>query len=117
MDRSIQQYIIDRTLSEGHGKALASLPLAQQLTLAKQCIQHQWSVRKIEQAVKKSATAPPISTGKDPNLVYLERQLSDHLGSKAQIDFEQRKGQITIDFANLDVLEGLLKKMGYAETD
>jgi len=116
LNPTVQQMIIDNLLSEGHGKVLAGLQSAQQLPLAKQCVQQQWSVRKIEQAVKKhqdTALAPTHT--KDPNLTFLERRLSDHLGSKAKIDFHQTKGQVTIDFKNLDILEGLLKKMGYED--
>ena len=45
LDSFIQDCLINKTLSAGHGKILAGLPKAFQHKLAQQCVQNGWSVR------------------------------------------------------------------------
>jgi ParB family chromosome partitioning protein len=111
LDGRVQQALMDGDLSEGHGKILASLPFPQQNEFANKVINSGWSVRKLEQEVKK---APLVqSQQKDSNLTALERALSDHVGCKVRINCEETAGKLEINFHNLDVLEGLFAKMGF----
>lgn len=118
LDKSIQALIIEGRLTEGHGKVLASLPPSQQIELASKCLSRSWSVRKIEQEVKKLSLAKEDSKHlKDPNLQYLEKAVADKVGCKTKIEFDDNKGQLKIDFNNLDVLEGILKKLNVNVND
>lgn len=112
LNEQVQQFMIEGKLSEGHGKILASLSLQQQLELAGKIIKSGWSVRKIEQEIKRllSGTTP---TDKDVNLKALERKLTDHLGCAVNIEYAGTQGKLEINFHNLDVLEGLFAKMGF----
>lgn len=112
----IQELIIEGRLSEGHGKVLASLPYTQQRELTHKALSRAWSVRKIELEVKKLAqNANKNTTKQDTNIKYLERIMSDTIGCNTTIDYEDDKGQLKIDFHNLDILQGILKKLGYDE--
>jgi ParB family chromosome partitioning protein len=114
LEQSIQDLISQGRLSEGHGKTLAGLTAPQQIELANKSLARGWSVRKLETEAKKLTQLKQASSAKkDPNIKFLERQLTDHLGSKASIDFDEDHGQLKIDFRNLDVLEGILKQLGY----
>ena len=49
---------------------------------------------------------------KDPNTKKLERELSETLGAEVLIKHNTKgKGSLTINFKNLDVLQGLLEKI------
>jgi ParB family transcriptional regulator, chromosome partitioning protein len=118
LDKSIQELIIEGRLSEGHGKVLASLPPTQQRELSSMCLTRGWSVRKIEQEVKKLSLAKEENKhAKDPNLQYLEKAVADKVGCKTKIEFDDNKGQLKIDFNDLDVLEGILKKLNVSVND
>jgi len=110
----VRTLLIDRKLSEGHGKILAGLSVSLQKTLAQKCVAGGWSVRKIESEAKKTNTINSGNVGEtDPNLLALSSRLSEHLGSQVKIDFEVDKGKIQINFHNLDILEGIFEKIGF----
>lgn len=114
LETSVKQLLIDGKLSEGHGKVLAGLPSKLQFELAQKTITHGWSVRKIETEAKKMQDAGfAINSEKDPDLERLETSLSEHVGCKVSIDFADSKGQLKIDFQNIDILEGILRKLGF----
>jgi ParB family transcriptional regulator, chromosome partitioning protein len=110
----IQDLIIEGRLSEGHGKVLASLEAGKQRELAHKALARGWSVRKIEQEIKKlQHDKKESSLKKEANIKHLERVMSDQVGCKTTIDFEDGKGQLKIDFRNIDVLQGILQRLGY----
>jgi len=114
LDPRIQQFLIDKKLSEGHGKILASLSHSIQYQLAKKSMSQGWNVRKMEQQAKKMQVEKTCCDSEsDPNIKSLENALTQHIGCKVKIDFEETKGQLKIDFHNLDILEGVFKKMGF----
>jgi ParB family chromosome partitioning protein len=115
LDPRVQEFLIHGKLSEGHGKILAGLPVAQQLRLAEQCIAKNWSVRKTEIEAKKPQM-PANNTGpySDPNIKHLENALSGHVGNQVKIDCEDRGGgYVKIRFSNIDELEGHFERLGF----
>ncbi len=117
LDARVQQLLITGKLTEGHGKILASLPAVQQLALANLAVQKNWNVRKIEMEAKKLQTNQSADAGtySDANLQRLETALSEHVGNRVQIEYENRGGgQLRIRFNNIDELEGHFEKIGFA---
>ena len=115
LDSRVKELLIHKKISEGHGKILAGLPIAQQYALAEQCMQKNWSVRKTELEAKK-LQEKPAEQGiySDPNLAHLESSLSQHLGNQVNIDYENRGGgYVKIRFNNIDELEGHFQKLGF----
>jgi ParB family chromosome partitioning protein len=115
----VQEFLIQGKLSEGHGKILAGLDIKHQLTLAENCIQKNWSVRKTEKEAKKMEE-PHDQTGpfSDANLKHLETALSDHLGNAVEIDYVNRGGGfMKIRFNNIDELEGHFMRLGFKKMD
>ncbi|GAG76663.1 unnamed protein product, partial [marine sediment metagenome] len=100
-------------LSAGHGRVLAALPSAWQRELAQKCLSRNWSVRKLEQEAAGIHNAKTAEKNLDPNLRALETALAEHIGSKVAINFSEQKGKVQIDFQNLDILQGILEKMGF----
>lgn len=115
LDKAIQKYLIKGQLSEGHGKILAGLSALQQIELANRCIDKGWNVRKLELEAKKLQNLPTTNNPySDANIKHLETALTDHLGNRVQIDYEERGGGIMrIKFSNIDELEGHFQKIGF----
>jgi ParB family chromosome partitioning protein len=116
LDKRVQQLLISGELTEGHGKILAGLEAHQQIALAEQCVQKGWNVRKIELEAKKlqQATMMTDQTYSDANVKHLETALSEHLGNRTQIEYEERGGgYMTIRFNNIDELEGHFEHFGF----
>ena len=106
-------------LSFGHARALLSITnLDRRKTLAKNAIKSDWSVRELERRASQEPAgrpaAPSAPTGR-PNTRDLERRLSDHLGTKVNIQLGRRKGtgRLIVDFYSLEQFEGLVERWGF----
>jgi len=116
LDPCVQHYLIAEALSEGHGKVLAGLPPHQQIELAKRCVEKAWNVRKMEMEAKQlqHTSTPTQGPYSDINVKRLEIALSEHIGNRAQIDYEERGGgYVRIRFNNIDELEGHFERIGF----
>lgn len=113
----VQTHLINGALTEGHGKILASLSVAEQLALADRAIKRAWNVRKMEAEAKKlqQTTSNNESPYADSNIKHLEIALSEHIGNKVQIECEdQGGGYMRIRFNNVDELEGHFDRIGFS---
>jgi len=120
LDPRVQALLINNQLSEGHGKILASLEPHQQFALADACVQKGWNVRRLEMEAKKLQLndATTDSAYSDVNLKKLEIALSEHVGNRVQIDYENRGGGfVKIRFNNIDELEGHFDRIGFKNPD
>lgn len=118
LEKRIRLFLIEGKLTEGHGKILAGLPNALQYELAKKAITRGWNVRKIEQEAKKLQQEQSSMINKrDVNIRALETALTQHIGCKVSIESQDEKGQLRIDFHNLDILEGIFQKIGFKFND
>lgn len=121
LDARLQEWLKQGGLSESHGKVLAGVPYEQQYRLGYEAVKHNWSILALEEAIKTQKitktskhAAATAHTQQDIQLQRLERQLSDQLGYPLRITLHKNKaGRLTIDFINLDHLQGLLEKLGY----
>ncbi len=115
LDPRVQQYLVTGQLSEGHGKILAGLSSHHQIELAERAQKNGWNVRKMELEAKK-LQQPATHEGpySDANIVRLEAALSEHIGNRAQIEYEERGGGfVRIRFNNIDELEGHFERIGF----
>ena len=113
LDARVQQMLIDKILSEGHGKVLVSFSADQQYALAKKVVDDGWSVRQLEQLTKQEKS-PVEPTSKDANIRRLEKAASDHFNAEVILDnnANNRSGWIKLKYQNYEVLSGILEKMG-----
>lgn len=116
---SVQKLLINGSLSEGHGKILASLSEEQQTMLAEQCVRKGWNVRRIEAEAKKlQQTGENSSPYSDANMRRLETALTDHVGNKVKLEYEEKGGgYVRIRFNNIDELEGHFDRIGFKLDD
>lgn len=119
LDDKVQSTVAAGELSQGHAKILVGLTPAQQLQLMDKALRSRWSVRKLEKEVKflKSNHPKSVSDDYQADVTHLTRTLSEHLGSPVKIDFSSGRGSLKIDFHDLDILDGILKKMRFEKSE
>ena len=107
-----QNLLAERKLEMGHGRALLAVTNpARQAALARLIAEKGLTVRDAErlaQAESRPATAP---APRDPNVVGLERDLSERWGAPVRIRHGKRGGRLEVRYKNLDELQSLLSRL------
>ncbi len=97
----IQDALAEGQISEGHTRPLLMLadnPQAQEVLL-KEVIARRLSVRDTESLARRSATDKVRHKALiSPDLLSLEKQLSERLGTRVRIEKKDTGGKVTIDF-------------------
>lgn len=109
----------ENLLSMGQARAIAGLPdAATQQQLAQRAVREGMSVRQVEQEVRKLLHSPAevtVSPKKQAanNLVDLEKQIGEQLGTRVKLKTGRKKGAgtLAIDFYSLDEFDALLARM------
>ncbi|MGG0824889.1 ParB/RepB/Spo0J family partition protein [Paenibacillus turicensis] len=102
------------TLSMGHARALAGLKDTEIIKdLATQCIDHEWSVRQLEDAVQqldrsKKQKAKIQNKKRDPYIDEVEEYLRERYKTTVKIKPNKDKGKIEIAYYNQQDLQRLL---------
>jgi ParB family transcriptional regulator, chromosome partitioning protein len=115
----IQAALRDDEISMGHARALISIDnFGLQLSIFKQLIEQELSVRKLEELVrdamegtgKKDASKQAKEKNKDPEIANVQQKLSTHFGTKILIKADNKnKGEIKIPFVSTDDLNRILE--------
>jgi ParB family transcriptional regulator, chromosome partitioning protein len=119
---TILKLIQEGRLKEGHARALLGSPdRSFQEQLARRAVNEGLSVRAIEEAVREhagepqagraAAAAPTVPRLRPPGLVELEELLGDHLETRVKITMNAKQGRLTVDFADLEDLERIYRRM------
>ncbi len=103
-------------ISESHGKILAGLPLEKQYFFAEACVEKQWSMRALSEAIKLTTFNHKESLEKnckkDVDIMRLEREMGDRFGHEIKFYLEKDKsGHVKINFCSLDELDSILHKL------
>ena len=95
----------------GHARALIGVPDAVQK--AKEIIEKKLSVRQIEKITSKFKNSKKTNISKDPNILDLEKELSDKIGLKTSIQFNESgsSGSLTLYYSDLNQLDDLMKRL------
>ncbi|HLQ85105.1 MAG TPA: ParB/RepB/Spo0J family partition protein, partial [Salinisphaeraceae bacterium] len=111
------QALLERgRLTLGHAKVLVGLEHSAQIHLARIAAATDMSVRALEKRARNPAQdANATHRGHESALADLERRLSAHLGNTVRIEYnaDRRRGQLRIDFHDLDEFDGLLAHLGF----
>ncbi len=136
----IQQLLADGRISAGHARALLGTgdrPFQEHL--ARRASDEGWSVRAVEDAVRMrergpepvsevpeehddvpAARRPDAGAGRPqlrpPGLLELEELLAGHLDTRVSVTMTGKRGRIAIDFADLEDLERIYRRMTEAST-
>ena len=113
----VQTMLMAGDIDMGHARALLAVDAASQITLANQVVAKRLSVRETEKLVTRTmdeqASGPaPAPKEKSGDIVRLEEELSDKLATPVLFRMGAKgRGQMIIDFADLDVLDGVLARL------
>ena len=108
----VQTLLIHGSLTAGHARALLALDdEAGQVAMAERIARENLTVRDTEQAIKagspstkRKRRATPVSN-RDAAVLELEKLLSDHLDTTVRVKMGAKRGQIVVEYADLDDLE------------
>jgi len=109
----IKEMLSQGSLSAGHGRALLAVPQEkEQLIIAHKIVDEGLSVRLVEAMVQKKQGAKTPAhkhAERDVNMLQLERDLKEILGTKVKINMSGKKGKIEIEYYSREELERLIE--------
>lgn len=114
---AVQAMLMAGDIDMGHARALLAVDGATQITLAHLVVAKRLSVRETEKLVSHTLEqqlhpSPPQIKEKSGDITRLEEELSDSLATPVVFKMGTKgRGQMVIDFADLDVLDGLLARL------
>jgi len=114
LPKEIQDYLAEEKISMGHARALLALENTKaQLSMARQAVQSQLSVRQVEQTIQKLKSGPQAEKHPppDPDLMALQEELIRLLGTKVSISGSQNRGVIKIHYFSTDELNQIYEKI------
>ena len=111
LDDEIHQMIIDGKISMGHARALIGVPNA--VERAKEVFEKKLSVRDVEKSTSKHKQTRKKQSEKDPNIADLEKELSDKIGLKTEIEFNDNgsSGSLKLYYSDLNQLDEIMKRL------
>lgn len=111
----VQTMLMASDIDMGHARALLAVDAATQITLANQVVAKRLSVRETEKLVTRTLSEPPPKARekeKSRDIAQLEEELSDLLATAVSFKIGSKgSGKMLIDFADLDVLDGLIARL------
>jgi ParB family chromosome partitioning protein len=114
----VQTMLMAGDIDMGHARALLAVDAATQINLANMVVAKRLSVRETEKLVAKTLeeqqapAAEARQKEKSGDIVRLEEELSDTLATPVVFKMGTKgRGQMIIDFADLDILDGVLARL------
>ena len=114
--KSVQTMLMAGDIDMGHARALLAVDAATQIQLANLIVAKRLSVRETEKLVtqteSKSGDKKAKTNEKSRDITRLEEELSDLFATQVQLKMGVKgRGQVIVDFASLDALDGILTKL------
>jgi ParB family chromosome partitioning protein len=108
----VKQALVAGKISEGHARALLSLPSTKAQVAVLDSIQKlNLNVRQTEELIRKISGEKPKATAPaepNPEIKALEEQLRQRLGTKVSLNQKSKGGTLTIHYYSEEELDGLL---------
>jgi ParB family chromosome partitioning protein len=100
LPEAIQQAVVGKEITEGHARALLMLTdrPEERDTLFKEIMLKKTTVRVVEQMARRIATDKIRKHDKTPEMMELERSLTETLGTRVLIENRQNGGRVMIEF-------------------
>lgn len=120
LPEAIQQAVVNKEISEGHARALLMLNdrPAERDTLFKEIVLKKSSVRTTEHLARSIATDKIRKKDKTPEMVELEKSLTETLGTRVMIENRPNGGRVLIEFfseEDLSHIAGILAERREAQ--
>lgn len=114
----VKQKIQTQHLSLGHARMLVGLTHQEQKYFSEQVIREDWSVRRLEQAIRNRRQEHTLHTAPDCDRIQLQNALAEYMGAPVEIVQDANQGGILkITFYDNDTLSGLLERIGLTVED
>lgn len=115
LSATVQEALAQGQISEGHARALLSLPTPQAQGNALQTIlKHDLNVRQTEDLVRRlSGLKPeqPLKPAPSPEITALEERLRQRLGTKVSLNPRKKGGTLVIHYYSDEELNALLEEL------
>lgn len=112
LDSRVANYIVEGTISEGHGRMLVSIDdKNMQYEIAKKIIDESLNVRQTEKLIKKLNEKKVVRDKKEKKDIYIkeiEEKLKNILGTKVIINKSRKKGKIEIEYYSEDDFQRIM---------
>lgn len=112
LEGDVRRLLEHGDLEMGHARALLALSGTDQSHGARAVVARGMSVRQTESMVRSildNQANPAIEKTLDPNIRYLQNELSQKIGAKVQINHTAKgKGKVVLSYNSLDELDGIL---------
>ncbi len=115
LTEAVKKALAEVRISEGHARALLSLPTPQAQSAALQTIlKKDLNVRQTEELVRSLSGEKPERLSKPeppPEIKALEERLRSHLGTKVNLNRRRGGGTLVIHFYSDEELDALVDKL------
>lgn len=113
LPKEIQKAIFDQRITFGHAKAILALTDGKkQIEMLNQILSYRLPVREVEDQVRKVKVKGHLRGGKkSQEILQLEEQLQQALGTKVSIKKRGEKGYIVVDFYSQEELASIVQKI------
>jgi len=111
---AVKQALVDGRITEGHARAMRTLPAKAQEELLKKIVELDFSVRTTEMLARKYAGqryASKKRTALTAEVTDIERRLRSSLGTKVALKHGKKGGTVTIYYYSDEELDSLLEKL------
>jgi ParB family chromosome partitioning protein len=111
---AVKQALVDGQITEGHARAMLTLPAKAQEELLKKVVALDFSVRTTEMLAKKYAgqrLASKKKASRSANVSDVERRLQASLGTRVALKHGKKGGTVTIYYYSDEDLDTLLEKL------
>ena len=111
LENNIQEMVISGELTMGHARALIGVPDAYEK--AKEIVKKNLSVRQTEKITAQFKKTKRTKNLKDSNILDLEKELSNKIGLKTSIQFNENgsSGSLTLYYSDLNQLDDIMKRL------
>lgn len=113
LDDVVKGLVIEGRLSRGHAKVLLGVnSVGFRQELAARCVEEELSVRQLERLLQPVVRVPRgTRTEKSADVLLIEEELQQSLGTKVNLEYKNGKGRIEIQYYSDEELERLLEFM------
>ena len=113
LPEDVQQAVANRELSEGHARALLMLASRPEElnTVFKEILLKKTSVRMVEQLVRRIAQDKIRKHNKTPEMMELEKSLTETLGTRVVIENRPNGGRVLIEFFSPEDLSNIVSSI------
>ena len=114
LPQQVQGLLLNGALDMGHARALLGLDAANQIVVANRIVKQGLSVRETEKLVQHQLAPPPPpkKAKRDRDILRLQEDLSQHLGTNVEIKPGKKgTGKLIVDYTSHDHLDELINRL------